>query len=453
APEVRFASVTGRAGMQLGMLFYSEPTLFSEPDEQRLAAVAAGEGFWAVSLDAAEDISPMDLAIWERHHLPLAHENAYPVAALLSKDEVRRPDARLLAYFEGLLDAIAATTEDEMDSGRWEKKVVTADGPVRYVLSLPGVLNPPPPSEIPVVNDFLMEQIKAEITRLVQATGNATQEQVGAIIRKAHEQGALTPPRNDRERAQQLIAHALPARGRRQVALARQALKLWPDCVDAHLILAHREQEPERAIPVYEKALAAGERALGAEALRDPQHPVWTQAEAQPYLRGLIEIAQAHAENGGFESAAGHLREALRLDPDDTLDARYPLAGALSHLRRYEELAALLDRFREDDSAEWTYTRTLLIFRREGDSLGARSWLTQALRRNAHVPKYLLQEAPIPFLPPFLQPGSEAEAMSYAASAGEIWNATPGALAWLFERASKRPKKKTKGRRDRKRKR
>src|SRR4051812_5710313 len=80
--------------------------------------------------------------LWEKHGLPWAGEGFIPVAGFWQDGTFHRPDRRQLAFFEGLLAALAATREEDLDTGRWEKRVDTAEGPVRFVLTLPDLLEP-----------------------------------------------------------------------------------------------------------------------------------------------------------------------------------------------------------------------------------------------------------------------------------------------------------------------
>jgi hypothetical protein len=97
---------------------------------------AAEQGLWTVSFETLEDAPPEDLEIWDRHGLPWIDGAICPVVSLLGFRRADRPDSRRLAFIEGLLAALAFTSKGELDSGRWEKWVETADGPVRYVLSV-----------------------------------------------------------------------------------------------------------------------------------------------------------------------------------------------------------------------------------------------------------------------------------------------------------------------------
>lgn len=438
-PEVRFASIMGRAGYSYGLLFHRDSRFFLERDEELLLE-AARKGFWSISFDSADEIPLEDLDLWERHGLPLVDEDAYPVAVYLggSNPEIRRPGARLLGLFEGILRALAATTEDEMDSGRWEKEVATHNGPLRLVLSLPLLLDPPH-GGIPIVSDTMMERTLLEVHRRFEGREDLSAEEILLVLQEQLEEPdedtALRPSLGDEERAQELAFEARSARGRRQIALARQALKLWPDCADAYVVLADRETDLDRARELYELAVAAGERALGPETFRDGAGHFWGLVETRPYMRACEGLAEALWEMGARDEAVEQFRELLRLNPNDAQGARYRLANALLVLRRNDELKRLLDDYPDEDSVDWIYNRALLVFAREGDSPGARSRLTLALRRNRFVPKYLLLGEPLPQVPAmYLGLDEEAEAMSYASLAVEAWEGTPGALGWLQRR-------------------
>jgi hypothetical protein len=59
-----------------------------------------------------------DADLWEEHGLPVAIDDAYPVAVQFKPDgRPRRPDAGTISYLEGLLVALAESTESEMDQG------------------------------------------------------------------------------------------------------------------------------------------------------------------------------------------------------------------------------------------------------------------------------------------------------------------------------------------------
>jgi hypothetical protein len=421
APELRGLQIYGPSS-GVGLLFQPPDAQGMGEALEAIVEVFLERGLWTVSLGEPTEVPTADLDLWEKHDLPLAR-GAYPVPIRTRKDGWDRPDASLLAFFEGVLRALAATTEEEMDTGRWTKKVVTAGGKMRITLSLPGLLNPSAPVRGRLSPEVL--QIRGE---WIMADMHREQLQGGGLSRRA--------PVTRQERAQELVYDAWGMVGRRQIILARQALDLWPDCIDALVILAQRASDPQAARDLYARGVAAGERVLGREVFEEAGR-FWGLLEARPYMRARFGLGMSLWHGGGArEEAVEHFRELLRLDPNDHLGARHILGHALLTLWRHDELEDLFARYPKDAYAERHYSRVLLAFRCTGDALAARHHLVVALKYNRHVPKYLLGHAELPGrIPSSVLVGSEDEAATYAFDALALWKDSPGALDWLRARA------------------
>ncbi|MCR4415673.1 MAG: hypothetical protein NUV77_24945 [Thermoguttaceae bacterium] len=213
--------------------------------------------------------------------------------------------------------------------------------------------------------------------------------------------------------------------------LAREALRIWPDCADAYTLLAEHARSNDDALALYEKAMAAAERSLDPKAFAEHQGHFWRVLETRPYVRARFGLARTLAAMGRCEQAAEHYRELLRLNPDDPQGVRWLLADTLLELERHEELRELLERY-DDPSPNMAYPRALLAFRTEGDSARARKALRQAERSNRHVPEYLVGNRMLPGdMPEYVTPGSEEEAVLYVAGALSGWRNTPGAISWV----------------------
>src|SRR5439155_364031 len=126
----------------------------------------------------------------------------------------------------------------------------------------------PPPRRLGLPDRRAMERLTREAERFVQASMFESLDEVNAALRQRFSgpiddipSTAATPL----EKAQDLIYTAFEARGRRRVQLARRALELSADCADAYVVLAEESRSPDEARALYEKAVAAGERALGPQ--------------------------------------------------------------------------------------------------------------------------------------------------------------------------------------------
>jgi tetratricopeptide (TPR) repeat protein len=287
----------------------------------------------------------------------------------------------------------------------------------------------------PMFDRRAMEKSLADLTRLLSEHEFESEEEMQAFLDEVLRSGGPpeAAPRTPLEEAQDLMYEAWEARGRRRVALARQALEVSPDCADAYVLLAEETARSlEEARDLYAQGVEAGERALGPEAFEEDVGHFWGLLETRPYMRARNGLAQCLWMLGEQEAAMEHYRDMLRLNPSDNQGLRYRLASCLLQLDHDEELEALLNQYEDEATADWLYTWTLLAFRRQGDSREARKRLGEARHWNPHVPAYLLGRKRLPRrLPDTISIGEESEAISYAAEFGESWHRTEGALEWL----------------------
>lgn len=235
------------------------------------------------------------------------------------------------------------------------------------------------------------------------------------------------------EAAQQIMYDAFEAESSgRQVQLAKQALERSPDCADAYVLLAEHARSLDEALHFYEQGVAAGTRALGDDGFQEFEGHFWGFLPTRPYMRARAGLADALWASGRYEDAVGNYQALLRLNPNDNQGIRYRLASALLDLQRHDELFELLEQYKEDDMADWSYTRALLAFRQEGESASACRLLREAYKSNSHVPDHLTGAKPMPQeLPDHISPGRENEAISYAAQYLPAWKNSPGAITWL----------------------
>ena len=442
-------SVLGNGGQQFGLAFFESRRAFDrmlDLADRRRVRRAHG-----VTFGPAEDLPFSDIDLWEDHALPLAGPRAYPAAADIRIDSIRRPDTRALTYMEALLRALADTTEEELDSGRWQRQVPTFDGPLLLTLSLPILLEEEqdphrtsrrPPSGMRIlaergsakVRRFLEQQEFASIDEVNRALETASQQGLGLFGKPSDATGSRLTAL---EQAQELAYDGLEATGRRRIKLARQALAVSPDCADAWILLGEAASTPEAALDWYQHGVEAGERAIGSACFAESVGQFWGLIGTRPYMRARLALAETLRTLGRIDEALDHYKELLRLNPDDNQGVRYLLLPALLEYGRDDDAGVLLANYEDDIQAIWPYGRALWLFRTQGDSADARSALQEARRTSPHVVRFLLDPEALPWADaPSFTLGSREEA---AYAAGEFYDAfekTSGALEWLGQRAS-----------------
>jgi len=286
----------------------------------------------------------------------------------------------------------------------------------------------------PIPDRRAMERTLANITRLLSEQEFDSPEEMEAFLNRVFQSGRIPtiPPRTPLERAQELMYDAWEASGRRRVELALRALEISPDCADAYVLLAEETAGSlAEARDLYEKGVAAGERALGPH-FKEYVGQFWGFLETRPYMRARAGLAACLWAMGECDAAIEHYRDMLRLNPNDNQGIRYILAACLLVMGRDDDLERLLAQYEDDPTAAWLYTRALVTFRREGDSPKACAQLREAMEQNPYVPDFLLGRRRMPrSLPVYIGFGGEDEAIAYTADFLAGWRQTPGALDWL----------------------
>lgn len=216
-------------------------------------------------------------------------------------------------------------------------------------------------------------------------------------------------------------------------------------------------QADEEGLPDPVRSWAAGWVSLQTRAVFLSDGYTETSGQAEALLDALVDLAYDEKQAGyrpgkvqvcepllaeclikaaRLEEAADHLRELLRLNPDDILGARFWLWPCLLRLGKDAEVEKLLKQSKRDKGdCTWVYTRALLTFRQKGETPLARRHLNQAIKNNPICAEYLMHGKGFP------KPTSDGRELFYdddgcycADVLAAAWHETAGAAEWLDER-------------------
>jgi len=282
-----------------------------------------------------------------------------------------------------------------------------------------------------------MEKFHAGIGRILEEKNFKDIDEANAFLESFINGGKApdVPPRTPLEAAQDIMFEAWDEPSKKtRIRMARRALEVSADCADAYVLLAEEAaassvlEEKE----FYEKGVQAGERAIGARGFQEDCGHFWAVIETRPYMRARAGLAGCLLLMGQRGEAIRHFQDMLRLNPDDNQGLRYLLVNLLIEEGRDREARELIDRYPNEPTAAWAYTKALLKFKREGPNAKTDRRLMKALDINRFVPLYLLGLQRIPKkLPETIGFGNEDEAVEYAAESMRIWPETAGAVEWL----------------------
>jgi tetratricopeptide (TPR) repeat protein len=241
---------------------------------------------------------------------------------------------------------------------------------------------------------------------------------------------------SQKQAAQELAFDAMEAESESQARkLAKRALAKDPDCLDALVLLTSLDaKSPREAIEGLQKAVAAGERSLGATFIRENKGDFWGILETRPYMRALAELANLLRGQGIYLDAIRHYEKMLELNPGDNQGVRDPLLGLYLAVSDLEGAGKLLKKYKEDSMANFAWGRVLERFL-AGDLGGAEAALKAARKANGHMELYMSGRKALPkYLPGSYSPGSEEEAILCLDTMTVAWAAHEDALFWMMER-------------------
>jgi tetratricopeptide (TPR) repeat protein len=285
-----------------------------------------------------------------------------------------------------------------------------------------------------------MEKMMRElVARLEGEDGVVTSDDLNALLSSFG-----GPSANDRlsdretdakDEAQQIAFEAMDAESEAQARkLAKRALKLDPDCVDALVVMVDLDARTRREMIVgLQKAVEAGERSLGAKFIRENKGHFWMLLETRPYMRALELLARALSNAGINADAIRIYEKMLELNPNDNQGVRDPLLGLYLAVSDLAGAGRLLKKYKEDSMANFAWGRVLERLL-AADRAGAQAALKKARAANPFVELYLTARKPLPEDPPEMySPGSEEEAVLCLNNLGVAWAEHKEAAFWLFD--------------------
>jgi tetratricopeptide (TPR) repeat protein len=251
--------------------------------------------------------------------------------------------------------------------------------------------------------------------------------------------------------AQELAFAAMEARTNPEARkLAKRALKLDPDCVDALVLLAGLDAPSVAAhIEALRAAVAAGERSLGKEFMRENEGHFWLMLDTRPYMRALETLGGELAGAGMVADAIAIYEKMLAQNPNDNQGVRDPLLGLYLRAGDLAGAGRLLKKYKESSAP---HTWGLLLERLlAGDDAGAEKALARAVQSNPFVAELLTKKiGEREPLPEMYSLGSKEEAILCKHWLGMAWRLNPDARMWLEQRTatvSEEPASKTKTKR------
>ena len=282
---------------------------------------------------------------------------------------------------------------------------------------------------------LITEQLLGKLHQHLEGKNFSSEEKFNAYLESLADkelEDVFEPDSSDPiARAQDLAYKAMEGPPLEAQRLARQAVALDPDCVDALVVRALDEEREAKRIAKLQMAVRAGEKRLGKEFFAENKGHFWGLLETRPYMRARHQLALGLMYAMRVREGMEHLEALLDLSPDDNLGAREDLLSAYLVADHVEAARDLAEEYSDDGSAFFEWARVLIYYlSREFDE--AASSLARARRANKYVERYLLKKKEPPEEEPFdYIVGRDSEAQYCAFHLELPWSFHPAAWMWI----------------------
>ena len=292
------------------------------------------------------------------------------------------------------------------------------------------------PAAAPVTpSPYASEQTLRKLHRVLEGKDFANKDELNQYLNSLVSSGALNDdaaPDDPKEQAQEFAYRALEASSPKEaLSLARSALELDPDCLDALRIEATIGQtRPAFMLVAIKKVVRKGEQLLGPEFFDENRGHFWGITETRPFMRALADLAQAHRYCRQDLEAIRVYQRMLELNPNDNQGIRDSLVVLLLANDWLEPARQLFKEYPEA-MAIMSWARVLERFLSQ-DLEGAARELATARESNPYVEAYLSGRKRLPrTLSSSYGMGDESEAQLCASEFEDACKRHPAWLEWL----------------------
>ena len=219
-----------------------------------------------------------------------------------------------------------------------------------------------------------------------------------------------------------------------RIKLVKKALEVYPDCLDAKLILAVNSDRPIKVLQEVNRCILDEKERLKKEGYFAKENigHFYGIYETRPYIRGMYSLANMYANAGMINKATNLSKEILRLNEHDNTGVRYLLMGLYAYKEEINNMNQLYKKYKEDDLH--IFVPFMIYYFKQGDYKNALKYLERIKKVNKNFVKYFkegLDEEAV--MPSAYSIGDMSEVESVVAELEFLFSSVPGISELILE--------------------
>lgn len=249
---------------------------------------------------------------------------------------------------------------------------------------------------------------------------------------------------DDFDKANNLLDEAHEAETEKEARrLAKKALKLKPDFIDAKLFLCDLEDDMFKRIRMLDDVILEAKKQLEAGNYFTKEnighfYGIW---ETRPYMRCLFAKASLYLELGKISLARECFEEIIKLNNDDNMGARYYLMAIYAFFEDEKKALDLFKKYNKENSFSFKASLMMLYYKLD-DEKKAKKYLKEANTLNKNFIKILIQNIKEEEYEEFMMNGyfsrgDKSEIFDFINVAGFVMMTSPEIVQWIVKNSKK----------------
>lgn len=279
------------------------------------------------------------------------------------------------------------------------------------------------------------KQLQKHLDELNLETEKEINEETQKFIKDYNEKGFNSAEESPEFKSDELLDDAYEAETEKEARrLAKKALEVYPDNIDAQTFLANMEENPINRLKKLDWTIENARKLLEKEGYFEEDNigAFWGILETRPYMRARNFRVETLMFLGRYHEAVKECEELLKLCEGDNLGIRYKLIGLYCYLEEFDKGEKLFKKY--DEESAFMLLPISIMYYKKGDYKKAEKMIKRLDEVNPYIIDNIVSDDIDGEPVEYYAPGSEEEAYLVHMDLFYLLASVPSFLGFLMEK-------------------